>query len=125
VIAPFAIVVVFPVDVTIPVKFAFVVTVPAFPVTLATIGLVTVRLPNVPTEVNDELTIAGFNVVPVKAAALAAVLIVISDEPSKATPFIFFGAASFVAVPAFPVIAPAIGAVTVNPVKVPTEVMAG
>ena len=49
----------------------------------------------------------------------------ISAVPLKATPLIFLDVARAVAVPALPVTAPAIGLVTVQPVKVPTEVMFG
>jgi hypothetical protein len=102
-----------------------VVAVAALPVMLPAIGLVTVRLVRVPTEVSDEVTIAGFSVVPVKVFASATAVTVISADPSKSTPLIFLAAASFVAVPALPVTDPVIGAVTVKPVNVPTEVIAG
>ena len=70
--APLAIAVAFPVDVTGPVRSALVVTVAAFPVTLPAMGLVTVKLPRVPTLVRlDPVTVLA-NVVPVKAAASAA-----------------------------------------------------
>ncbi len=64
----------------------------------------------------------GFSVVPASVLASAEAVMVISAEPSKATPLIFLGAARAVAVPALPVTLPAIGAVTVKPLKVPTEV---
>ena len=107
------------------VAFAARVAVAALPVTLPAIGLVTVRLESVPTEVSDEFTTDEFNVVPVKDAAAEAPETTISADPSNGTPFMFRAVASFVAVPALPVTLPAIGAVTVNPLRVPTEVMAG
>jgi hypothetical protein len=81
-----------------------VVTVAAFPVILPEIGLVTVKLVKVPTEVNDELTTEEFNAVPVRVPASA--VTVMSLVPSNATPFIFLGAANLVAVPAFPETSP-------------------
>ena len=99
------------------------VAVAAFPVMLPAIGFVTVKFANVPTEVSEELTIVAGSSVPVRP--LAAAPIVMSAEPSNATPLMFLLAASLVAVPALPVTAPAIGLVTVKPVKVPTEVIAG
>jgi hypothetical protein len=68
---------------------------------LPAIGFVTVKSVNVPTEVKDELTTAEFKDVPVKVPAAA--VTVMSDEPSNATPLIFFVAANLVAVDAFPV----------------------
>jgi hypothetical protein len=67
VIAPFAMDVAFPTEVTGPVKFAFVVTVvavAALPVILPTIGFVTDKFANVPTLVKLEPVIVDFNVVP-------------------------------------------------------------
>ena len=165
--------------VTVPAVVALV-AVAALPVMLPAIGLVTVRLPRVPTEVSEELTTFDARVVPVKVLASATAVTVMSADPSKGTPLMFFVAASLVAVPALPVILvwspvlvpdkfataafasmalviaplaiavafptlvtgpvklalvvtvaalpvilPAMGAVTVNPVNVPTEVMAG
>ena len=107
------------------VSFAAVVALPALPVMLPAIGLVTVRLVSVPTEFSEEPTTDGFNVVPVKDAAAEAPETTISADPSNGTPLMFRAVASFVAEPALPVTLPAIGAVTVNPLKVPTEVMAG
>jgi Rieske Fe-S protein len=103
------------------------VAVPALPVTLPEIGAVTVRLPSVPTEVKDDEVTLAASVVPVKAAAsaMAVAVMLISDVPSKETPLIVLGVARAVAVPALPVTLPEIGAVTVSPLKVPTEVMAG
>ena len=80
------------------------VAVPALPVTLPAIGLVTVKLPKVPTLVKLEPVTVDFNVVPVNCSADAAAAIVISALPSNATPLIFFEAANLVAVPALPVI---------------------
>ena len=50
---------------------ASLVAVPALPVTLPTIGLVTVKPVNVPTLVSDEFTTFAANVVPVKVLASA------------------------------------------------------
>lgn len=101
------------------------VAVAAFPVILPAIGLVTVKLARVPTEVNDEAKTFDAKVAPVSVPASDAAVIVILAVPSKGTPLIFLGVARAVAVAALPVTLPAIGLVTVNPVKVPTEVMAG
>jgi hypothetical protein len=104
--APGEIVVAFPIEVTGPVRFAFVVTVfalvevAAFPVMLPLIGLVTVKSVKIPTLVKLEFVTVEFKVAPVKVPAAAGT--VISLLPSNATPLIFFGAANFVAVPAFP-----------------------
>jgi hypothetical protein len=92
---------------------------------LPAIGLVTVRSVKVPTEVREEFKTVDFKVLPVNRLASAAELMVISDVPSNGTPLIFLAVASFVAVPALPVTLPAIGALTVKPLKVPTEVIAG
>ena len=82
--APDAIAVAFPVDVTGPVRSALVVTVAAFPVTLPAMGLVTVKLPRVPTLVMlDPVTVLA-NVVPVKAAASAATPVNPDPSPTKA-----------------------------------------
>jgi hypothetical protein len=61
-----------------------------------------VKFAIVPTLVKLEPVTVEFKVVPVKVPAAA--VTVTSVLPSNATPFIFFGAANFVAVPAFPVI---------------------
>ena len=107
-----------------------VVAVVAFPVMLPAIGLVTVKSVKVPTDVNEEASTLGAKVVPVKV--LASAVIVISADPSKATPLISAVLANLVAVAAFPVVVvavkefpvmlPAIGLVTVKSVKVPTDV---
>ena len=76
VIAPLAMDVAFPTEVTGPVKFALVVTefalvaVAAFPVILPTIGLVTVKFAKVPTLVKLEPVIVDFKVVPDNVPAL-------------------------------------------------------
>ena len=110
--------------VTVPAVVALV-AVPALPRILPTIGLVTVKLVRVPTEVSEEFTTFAASVEPVKVFDGATAVFVISAEPSKAVPLMFTGVASLVAVPALPVTLPVIGAVTVSPLKVPTEVMAG
>ena len=74
---------------------------------------------------SEELTTFAAKVEPVRLFDAATAVIVISPVPSKAVPLMFLAVASFVAVPAFPVTLPAIGAVTVSPLKVPTEVIAG
>ena len=88
---------------------------------LPAIGLVTVKLVNVPTEVKDELTTVEFKDVPDKVPAAA--VTVISDVPSNATPLMFFVAANLVAVAAlpvrFPVTLPVRFAVIVPAVKFP------
>jgi hypothetical protein len=101
------------------------VAVAALPVTLPEIGAVTVRLPSVPTEVKDEAVIVGLSVVPASVLASAEAVMLMFEVPSKATPLIVRGLASAVAVAALPVTLPDIGAVTVSPLKVPTEVIAG
>ena len=107
-IAPFAMAVAFPTEVTGPVRFAFVATVlavvavAALPVILPAIGLVTVKPVKVPTLVKLDPVTVDFKVVPVNCSAAAAAPIVISKLPSNATPLIFFVAASFVAVAALP-----------------------
>ncbi len=101
------------------------VTMAALPVTLPLIGAVTVKPVRVPTLVNDEFTTFDARVVPVNAEASATAVIVIFDVPSKDTPLIVLAVCNAVAVPALPVTLPLIGAVTVRPDKVPTDVMAG
>jgi len=101
------------------------VAVPALPVTLPEIGAVTVSPVKVPTEVKDEESTLPASVLPVKVAALAVAVMLMLEVPSKETPLIVLGVAKAVAVPALPVTLPEIGAVTVSPVKVPTEVIAG
>ena len=76
------------------------VAVPALPVILPTIGLVTVKFAKVPTLVKLEPVTVDFNVVPVNVSAAAGT--VISALPSNATPLMFFEAANLVAVPALP-----------------------
>ena len=105
------------------VAFAASVAVAELPVTLPAIGFVTVRPARVPTVVNEELTILAGKPVPV--SPLASTGKVIFAVPSKATPLIVRAVVSLAAVVALPVTLPAIGAVTVNPLRVPTEVMAG
>ena len=80
------------------------VAVAALPVILPTIGLVTVKFPNVPTLVKLEPVTVDFNVVPVNVSADAPVAIVISALPSNATPLMVFEAANLVAVAALPVV---------------------
>ena len=101
------------------------VAVAALPVILPAIGLVTVRLPKVPTEVNEDVTTPEASVVPVREFAAADAEMLIFAEPSNATPFMVLAVASLVAVPEFPITDPAMGAVTDSPLKVPTEVIAG
>ena len=79
-----------------------VLAVAALPVIFPTIGLVTVRFPNVPTLVKLEPVTVDFKVVPVNSSAAAVAGIVISALPSNATPLIYFEAANLVAVPALP-----------------------
>jgi len=132
--------------------FAFVVTVEAFPVTLPTIGAVTVKPVNVPTLVNDEFTTFDANVFPVTVPAGAITALVVTpvtnpfpfvvnegiavEEPNVPTlPLTVANVVAFpnddtspvkfalvVTVAAFPVTLPTIGAVTVKPVNVPTLV---
>ena len=101
------------------------VAVAAFPVILPAIGLVTVKLASVPTEVSEEASTFDAKVAPVNVPASAAAERVILSVPSNATPLIVLAVASLVAVAELPVTLPAIGAVTVNPVNVPTEVTFG
>jgi len=101
------------------------VAVAALPVTLPEIGAVTVRLPSVPTEVKDEESTLAASVLPVKVPAAAVAVMLMFEVPLKETPLIVLGVAKAVAVAALPVTLPEIGAVTVSPLKVPTEVMAG
>ena len=70
-----------------------------------------------PTPVKLEVTTLLANVVPVNVFEFAAT--VISELPSKATPFIFFVAANFVAVEALPVNAPTkfVAVTVLNPAK--------
>ena len=110
--------------VTVPAVVALV-AVPALPRMLPTIGLVTVKLAKVPTEVNEEFNTLAARVAPVKLLDAATAVMVISPEPSKAVPLMLTGVANFVAVPALPVTLPVIGAVTVKPLKVPTDVIVG
>jgi hypothetical protein len=101
--------------VTVPAVVALV-AVAALPVMLPEIGAVTVRLSSVPTEVKDEVTVRS---------AMAEAVMLMFEVPSKATPLMVLGLARAVAVAALPVTLPEIGAVTVSPLKVPTEVIAG
>ena len=101
------------------------VAVAALPVMLPAIGLVTVKLANVPTEVNDELNTLAASVAPVTVPASATAVMVMLEVPSNGWPLIFLGVAKAVAVAALPVTLPVIGAVTVSPLKVPTEVIVG
>ena len=112
--------------VTVPAVVALV-AVAALPVMLPEIGAVTVRFVRVPTEVKDEEITLAASVLPVMvaASAMAEAVMLMFEVPSKATPLIVLGIARAVAVPALPVTLPEIGAVTVSPLKVPTEVIAG
>ena len=112
--------------VTVPAVVALV-AVAALPVMLPEIGAVTVRFVRVPTEVKDEESTLAARVAPVKvpASAMAEAVMLMLEVPSKATPLIVLGIARAVAVAALPVTLPEIGAVTVSPLKVPTEVIAG
>ena len=83
---------------TVPVTFA------AFPVTLPTIGAVTVKFTSVPTLVKLDPVTVDFKVVPVNCSAAVAADMVISPVPSNAIPFIFLAVANFVAVAALPVV---------------------
>jgi hypothetical protein len=80
------------------------VAVPALPVTLPAIGLVTVKLVKVPTLVKLDPVTVDFKVVPVKVPASAVEVIVISPLPSNATPLMVLAVANLVAVAALPVI---------------------
>ena len=80
------------------------VTLAAVPVTLPEIALVTVKFVKVPTDVKDEPVTVLFKDVPDNVPAAA--VTVMSDEPSNATPLMFFVAANLVAVAAFPVTFP-------------------
>jgi hypothetical protein len=100
---------------------------PELPVTLPTIGLVTVRFVSVPTLVRLEPVTLAFKVVPDSVPAAAAT--VMSALPSNATPLMFLGVAKVVAVAALPVVEPELpvtlptmGLVTVRFVSVPTLV---
>ena len=103
--------VVFVVAVIFPAVVAFVasVAVAALPVILPDIGLVTVKLANVPTLVKLDPVIVAFKVVPVNVPASA--VTVISALPSNATPLMVFEEANLVAVPALPVVVVAVPAV--------------
>ena len=79
-----------------------------------------VRLLRVPTLVNEEFTTVELSVAPVSVPASA--VTVMSPVPSNATPLIFRAVCNLVAVPAFPVIDPFIGLVTVRLASVPTLV---
>ena len=103
----------------------------AFPVIFPSIGFVTFKLVNSPTLVKLDPVIVAFSVVPLKVAASADAVMLISALPSKSISLIFLGVANLVAVLAlmaelavlaFPVISPAIGFVTVKFAKVPTLV---
>ena len=78
------------------------VTLAAVPVTLPEIALVTVKFVKVPTDVKDEPVTVLFKDVPDNVPAAA--VTVMSDEPSNATPLMFFVAANLVAVAALPVV---------------------
>ena len=106
---------------------------PELPVTLPTMGLVTVRSVKVPTLVKLDPVTVAFNVDPV--SVLASAVTVIGALPSKAVPLMALGVARVVAVvarvavaalpevdPELPVTLPEIGLVTVRSVKVPTLV---
>jgi hypothetical protein len=97
------------------------VTLAAVPVTLPEIALVTVKSVNVPTDVKDEPVTVLFKDVPDNVPAAA--VTVMSDEPSNATPLMFFVDANLVAVAAFPVTFPARFPVTF-PVRFPVIVPA-
>ena len=101
------------VAVILPAVVAFVasVAVAAFPVTLPSIGLVTVKFANVPTLVKLEPVIVAFNVVPDNVPASDEAVMLIFSLPSKATPFIVLAVANLVAVPALPVVVVAVPAV--------------
>ena len=62
-----------------PLVYTPLVTVPAFPVTLPAIALVTVRFASVPTEVSEEVTTLDARVVPVSVPAAAAI---VPEDPS-------------------------------------------
>jgi hypothetical protein len=88
---------------------------------------VTVNPASVPTLVKEEAKTLDAKVAPVNVPAAA--VTVMSAEPLKDTPLINLGVARVVAVPALPVVEPeepvtlpTIGAVTVNPASVPTDV---
>jgi hypothetical protein len=100
------------------------VTVAAVPVTLPAMGLVTVKLVKVPKLVSEEFITLDASMVPLSVEASASAVIVILELPSKATPLIFLGVVSFVAVAELPVMPPLMGVETVSPDKVPRDVMA-
>jgi hypothetical protein len=104
VIAPLAMDVAFPIEVTGPVRFAFVVTVlavvalvavAALPVMLPAIGLVTVKSVKVPTLVKLDPVTVDFRLVPVNVPASAGT--VIFAVPSNATPLMVFAFDNLVA----------------------------
>ena len=103
----------FVVAVIFPAVVAFVasVAVAALPVILPAIGLVTVKLANVPTLVKLEPVTVAFNIVPVNVPASDEAVMLISPLPSNATPFIVLAVANLVAVPALPVVVVAVPAV--------------
>ena len=105
--------VVFVVAVIFPAVVAFVasVAVAALPVILPDIGLVTVKLANVPTLVKLEPVTVATKVVPVNVPASAEAVMLIFSLPSNATPFIVLAVANLVAVPALPVVVVAVPAV--------------
>jgi hypothetical protein len=84
-----------------PARLVAVVAVAALPVMEPVIGLVTVKLTNVPTEVKEEAVTPELSVVPVRVKAAA--VTVMSAVPLKETPLIFRAVCKAVAVPAFPV----------------------
>ena len=87
-----------PVEVIGPVRFAFVVTVAALPVTLPAMGAVTVSAASVPTLVKLEAVTPEARVAPVRVPAAA--VTVIGAVPSKFTPLMARGVARAVAVAA-------------------------
>ena len=107
VIAPLAMDVAFPTEVTGPVKFALVITVlavvavvalvavAALPVMLPAIGLVTVKSVKVPTVVKLDPVTVDFRLVPVNVPASAGT--VIFAVPSNATPLMVFAFDNLVA----------------------------
>lgn len=108
-----------PVETTAPVKFALVVTLPAVKPVAVPVILVPTKVEGVPKfGVTNVGEVFITNVVPVPVCNATLVVL----------PTLVMGPIRFalvVTVAALPVTLPAIGAVTVNPVKVPTEVIAG
>jgi hypothetical protein len=96
------------------------VAVAALPVILPLIGLVTVKLAKVPTDVKLELVTVDFKLVPVSVPASAVIVMLL--VPSNATPLIFLEVTNFVVVAALPFTLPLIVLVTVKFDKVPTDV---